>query len=64
MSVLYQLLTQLKAEQQALKDSFVDSPCIDMPTYQRRVGEYHGLLKAEEQLLFLIRPKDDDEDRR
>lgn len=60
MSILDKLLKQLKDDQQKLKDSFVENPCTDMAAYQRRVGEYNGLLKAEEQVLFLIRPKDEE----
>lgn len=58
--IVDKLLAALKAKQQELKDSFVERPCPDMSEYQRRVGEFQGLLKAEDELLNLVRPAEED----
>lgn len=59
-----QLLKALKGDQSEILDSFVNNPCSDMAEYNRRVGKFMGLEIAEQQLLTLITPKEDDEDRR
>lgn len=56
-----QLLKALKDEQQKVLESFVTNPCNDIGEYNRRVGLHIGLEKAEEELLHLIRPKDEDD---
>lgn len=59
-----QFLKAIKGEQGVILDSFVDNPCADMAEYNRRVGKFFGLKIAEEQLMTLLTPKEDDEDRR
>jgi hypothetical protein len=55
-----QLLAQLKKEQLALLQSFVDSPAVSFEKYLQRVGEYQGLQKAQDMLLLILQGDDND----
>lgn len=58
-----QLLKAIKGEEDEILQSFVTNPCDNMAEYNRRLGKYFGLQIAEQQLLSLINPKEDDDRR-